>query len=177
MSCRRSVAFCQVLVTALSRCFCSKQKTSDIVQTQATQSWFLSSPVSQIDVIGAMMIVRRVRGKIIRSVLCSIVCNNCAQCNSYAHTHEQTLFVCWLDLGLLWLYCALQFICVRFGFFSTMPSDWLGRTIRNRSTLCPVWRKTLTQSILIFICTNREPRCILTLFYADYASAYYAFMD
>jgi len=30
----------------------------------------------------------RVRGKIIRSVLCSIVCNNCAQCN--AHTYEQT---------------------------------------------------------------------------------------
>ena len=30
----------------------------------------------------------RVRGKIIRSVLCNIVCNNCAQCN--AHTYEQT---------------------------------------------------------------------------------------
>ena len=34
------------------------------------------------------MIVWRVRGRIIRSVLCSIVCNNCAQCN--AHTYEQT---------------------------------------------------------------------------------------
>jgi len=34
------------------------------------------------------MIVWRVRGKIIRSVLCNIVCNNCAQCN--AHTYEQT---------------------------------------------------------------------------------------
>jgi len=40
------------------------------------------------DVIGAMMIVWRVRGKIIRSLLCSIVCNNCAQCT--AHTYEQT---------------------------------------------------------------------------------------
>jgi len=30
----------------------------------------------------------RVRGKIILSVLCNIVRNNCAQCN--AHTHEQT---------------------------------------------------------------------------------------
>jgi len=29
-----------------------------------------------------------VRGEIIRSVLCNIVCNNCAQCN--AHTYEQT---------------------------------------------------------------------------------------
>jgi len=35
-----------------------------------------------------MVIVWRVRGKIIRSVLCNIVCNNCAQCN--AHTYEQT---------------------------------------------------------------------------------------
>jgi len=42
----------------------------------------------QIDIIGAMVIVWRVRGKIIRSVLCNIVCNNCAQCN--AHTYEQT---------------------------------------------------------------------------------------
>ena len=33
----------------------------------------------QIDIIGAMVIVWRVRGKIIRSVLCSIVCNNCTQ--------------------------------------------------------------------------------------------------
>jgi len=41
----------------------------------------------QIDIIGAMVIVWRVREKIIRSVLCNIVCNNCAQCN--AHTYEQ----------------------------------------------------------------------------------------
>jgi len=41
-------------------------------------------PFPQIDIIGAMMIVWRVRGKIIRSVLCNIVRNNCAQCN--AHT-------------------------------------------------------------------------------------------
>ena len=34
------------------------------------------------------MIVRKVRGKIITYVLCSIVCNNCAQCS--AHTFEQT---------------------------------------------------------------------------------------
>ena len=45
-------------------------------------------PFPQTDIIGAMVIVWRVRGKIIRSVLCNIVCNNCAQCN--AHTYEQT---------------------------------------------------------------------------------------
>ena len=44
-------------------------------------------PFPQIDIIGAMVIVWRVRVKIIRSVLCNIVCNNCAQCN--AHTYEQ----------------------------------------------------------------------------------------
>ena len=42
----------------------------------------------QIDIIGAVVIVWRVRGKTIRSVLCNIVCNNCAQC--VAHTYEQT---------------------------------------------------------------------------------------
>jgi len=35
-----------------------------------------------------MVIVWRVIGKIIRSILCNIVCNNCAQYN--AHTYEQT---------------------------------------------------------------------------------------
>jgi len=51
--------------------------------------FFLSfSPFPQIDIIGAVVIVWRVRGKTIRSVLCNIVCNNCAQCN--AHTYEQT---------------------------------------------------------------------------------------
>jgi len=37
----------------------------------------------------SMVIVWRVRGKIIRSVLCNIMLNNCAQCNN-AHTYEQT---------------------------------------------------------------------------------------
>ena len=41
-------------------------------------------PFPQIDNIGAMMIVWRVRGKIIRSVLCNIVCNNV---HSAMHTH------------------------------------------------------------------------------------------
>ena len=36
-------------------------------------------PFPQIDIIGAMVIAWRARGKIIRSVLCSIVCNNCTQ--------------------------------------------------------------------------------------------------
>jgi len=46
------------------------------------------SPFPQINIIGAMVIVWKVRGKIIGSVLYSIVCNNYAQCN--AHTFEQT---------------------------------------------------------------------------------------
>jgi len=43
-------------------------------------------PFPQIDIIGAMVIVWRVRGKIIRSVLCSIMHCICVQCN--AHTYE-----------------------------------------------------------------------------------------
>jgi len=33
----------------------------------------------QTDIIGAMVIVWSARGKIIRFVVCSIVCNNCTQ--------------------------------------------------------------------------------------------------
>jgi len=36
---------------------------------------------TQIDIIEAMMIVWSVIGKIIRSAVCNIVCNNCAQMN------------------------------------------------------------------------------------------------
>ena len=42
----------------------------------------------QLDIIGAVVIIWRVRGKTIRSVLCNIMCINCAQCD--AHTYEQT---------------------------------------------------------------------------------------
>jgi len=53
-----------------------------------------STPFPPVDIIGAVVIVWRVRGKIIRSVLCSIVYNSCAQCS--AHTHEQTSNSCLL---------------------------------------------------------------------------------
>jgi len=46
------------------------------------------------------MIVWRVRGKIIRSVLCSIVCSSCAQCNAHMNGANTA---CWLDLAFLWL--------------------------------------------------------------------------
>jgi len=51
--------------------------------------------------------------------VCSVqycVCNSCAQCNAYTYEQPQQLFVCWLDLALLWLYFMLQFTCVRFSF-------------------------------------------------------------
>jgi len=66
-----------------------------------------------------MMTVRRVRGKIIRCVLekyyvqqlCTVQC-----------TRVQTdlTVVCSVDLAFLWLYCVLQFICVRFSFWGVM---------------------------------------------------------
>jgi len=56
----------------------------------------------------------RVRGKIVRSILFSIECYNCAQCNVHAWT--DLTVVCWLDLAFLWLYCLLQFVRVRFSF-------------------------------------------------------------
>jgi len=43
-------------------------------------------PFPQIDIIGAVVIVWRVGGKIVRSVLCNIVCNN-SIVHSAMHTH------------------------------------------------------------------------------------------
>ena len=73
-------------------------------------------PFPQIDIIGDVVIVWRVRGKTIRSVLCYIVCNDCAQCD--AHTYEQTnssldwVLSHWAHFTVLdsFLYCVL--LCV-----------------------------------------------------------------
>jgi len=93
----------------------------------------------QVDIIEAMVVVWWVRGKIIRSVRCRILCNNCAQCS--AHTFEQTeqffvvilsvtVYLC--SISFLGLFCAIVYLrvclcCVKCSFFSTVPRDWLGR--------------------------------------------------
>ena len=61
---------------------------TDFAYLCSQTKYLLIYPFPQIDIIGAMVIVWRVREKIIRSVLWNIVCNNCAQC--IAHTYEQT---------------------------------------------------------------------------------------
>ena len=61
------------------------------------------------------MIVLRVRGKNVRSVLYNIVCNNCAQCS--AHTYEQT------NSSLDWvLYHWAHFTVLRFIFMVALCS-------------------------------------------------------
>jgi len=54
-------------------------KVTLVVLSLVTVLTAVVSPFPQIDIIGAMVIVWRARGKIIRSVLCSIVCNSCTQ--------------------------------------------------------------------------------------------------
>jgi len=54
------------------------------------------TPFPQIDIIGAMVIVWRVRGKIIGSVLCNIVCNNCTQCNAHTHMNRTNSSLDWV---------------------------------------------------------------------------------
>jgi len=39
--------------------------------------------------------------------LCTVQCT---------HIGKDLTVVCWLDLAFLWLYCVLQFMCVRFSF-------------------------------------------------------------
>jgi len=58
------------------------EENDESVQLAVIPNVYCSVP--PVDIIGAMMNVLRVRGKIIRSVLCSIVHNYCA------HTYEQT---------------------------------------------------------------------------------------
>ena len=70
-----------------------------------------------------MVIVWRVRGKNIRSILCSIVCNNCAQYD--AHTYEQTNSS--LDWVLShWAYFTVFrfiFVCIIFILFYGRPME------------------------------------------------------
>jgi len=66
--------------------------------------WRKESPFPQIDIIGAMVIVWRIRGKIIRSVLCNIVCNNCAQCSAHTWTDLTVLLIGFCLTGPISLY-------------------------------------------------------------------------
>jgi len=59
----------------------------DILCGTVTQCTAIVVSLPQIDIIRAVMIVWMVRRKIIRSVLCSIVCNNSAQCNTHTFQH------------------------------------------------------------------------------------------
>jgi len=52
------------------------------------------------------------------------------------------IYVCFLPVGS----CVVSFCCIRFCFFSTKPTDWLGRTSPTWPIFCQVGRKTLTQS-------------------------------
>jgi len=90
------------------------------------------SPFAQTDIIGAVIIVWRVRGngKIIRSVLYSIVCTSCAQCN--AHIWTDLTVVCWLDLVFLWLSCVV-IMCVSLSVLS------VGRTSGRTSACKKCW--------------------------------------
>jgi len=77
-------SFCQPTVSKHCHClFLTYLDTNTLSYSPGTHS-----PFPQIDIMGTMVIVWKVRGNIIWSVLCNIVCNNCAQCD--AHTYEQT---------------------------------------------------------------------------------------
>jgi len=97
----------------------------------------VTSPSPPIDSIWALVLVWWIRGKIIRTALCCVVYNSCAQ--RYTHTCTQFLYLCMLarfrflfvyifKFCLLWvLSCQLRsfcsciacFCCVGFSFFST----------------------------------------------------------
>jgi len=93
--------------------------------------WSRCPPLPQIDVVGPMLIVWSVRGKIIRSVLCNIVCNSCAQCNAHTWTDLTVLWIgfcltgpisLWLD-SFLYLLCVLLYIAWMC-FYNTVRWTW-----------------------------------------------------
>jgi len=105
-----------------------------------------------------MMTVWRMRGKIIRTVLCCVVYDSCAEW--YAHTYEQFLQVI-VGLGLSFVFAhlltlsiflvQLRLFCshiVCFCIMSIRPNDWLAKTYPKwpRPILWPVGRTT-NQSI------------------------------
>jgi len=111
-----------------------------------------------------MMIVWRIRGKIIRTVLCCVVYNSCTQWHTHTHTHTHKQFlktsvglhldlvfvhlfwfsICFFLFSLDFLFLCCLFCWVRFSFFSTMPRDWLGGTSPKWPILCRAGRKILT---------------------------------
>jgi len=82
--------------------------------TLSLKAWLLSKPVTppfpQTHIIGAMVIVWRVGRKIIRSVLCNIVRNNCTQCNAHTWTDIRVLWMGFVSLGPF--HCAYIHFCI-----------------------------------------------------------------
>jgi len=95
---------------------------------------------------------------IIRTVLRCIMDDSCKQW--YAHIYERFLnltvgfrFRFSLHLGVLSVFYHTYPVFFTFGvlalvWFSTTPRDWPARSSPKSSVLCPVGRKTLTQSQL-----------------------------
>jgi len=116
-----------------------------------------------VDTMWAMIIVWRISGIIIRTVLCCVVYDSCTQwycmhtCEQFLKMSVDLVFMClfrftifcfFSSLALTILYfCCFCFCSVGFSFFSIMPRDWLGRTSPKWVILCPVERKTLSRWI------------------------------
>jgi len=78
-----------------------------------------SPPFHQTDIIGAMVIVWRARGKIVRSVLCSILCNNCTQWTAHTHMNRTNSSLDWV------LSHWAHFTVLRFIFVYVLYCVWL----------------------------------------------------
>ena len=117
-----SATNCQYIINKCSECFshaktcltykCNSRECNDIPFTCCYDRSECLAGITprfpQIDIIGAMLIVWRVRGKIIRSVLCNIVRNNCAQCNAHTWT---VLWIRFCLTGSISL-CFDSFLCM-----------------------------------------------------------------
>jgi len=89
----------------------------DVIQIPCEGVIFTGKPpFHQIDIIGAMVIVWRVRGKIIRSVLCNIVSNNNVHSAMQTHVNRPSSSLDWV-LSHWGHFTVLRFIFVYVLFF------------------------------------------------------------
>ena len=126
-------------------------------------------PSSPIDRIWALVLLWKIRGKIIRTVLCCVVYDSCAQWYAHTHMNNSYIFACLLGLDFFlcvylgFVYCVFfrvslgHFVLVLLAFVVLhlvslvlrQEIGWeLGRTSLKWLILCRVGRKTVTQSVL-----------------------------
>jgi len=100
---------------AVKRLWCGGWSIKNKLRIGADATTTPSSLPPVKPIIRAVVIVWRVRGKTIRSVLCNIVCNTCAQCDEQTNSSLDWVLSHWAHFTVLdsfLYYVLLCFVCM-----------------------------------------------------------------